>query len=171
MRVMKWAVAASALAMAATAGAQLGPASDAKSVEAAFDAGVSSADQLAWLKQMSSEPNQVGSPHDKANADYMLNLFKSWGWDAHIETFQGQRVIIPNSSVYQNPLMNYTETAARRVDIACGVGYGDDLEKAERVAKAAVESIERRDTNQEVELFYNEFGDSSINFMLRFWNG
>jgi N-acetylated-alpha-linked acidic dipeptidase len=61
---------------------------DQKTVEAAFDAGVSSADQLEWLKAMSSAPNHVGSPHDKANADYMLGLFKSWGWDAHIETFQ-----------------------------------------------------------------------------------
>ena len=61
---------------------------DQKAVEAAFDAGVSSTDQLEWLKSMSSAPNHVGSPHDKANADYMLGLFKSWGWDAHIETFQ-----------------------------------------------------------------------------------
>jgi len=61
---------------------------DQKAVETAFDAGVSSVDQLEWLKAMSSAPNQVGSPHDKANADYMLGLFKSWGWDAHIETFQ-----------------------------------------------------------------------------------
>ena len=60
---------------------------DQKAVEAAFDTGVSSADQLEWLKVMSSAPNHVGSPHDKANADYMLGLFKSWGWDAHIETF------------------------------------------------------------------------------------
>ena len=61
---------------------------DQKAVEAAFDAGVRSSDQLEWLKAMSSAPNHVGSPHDKANADYMLGLFKSWGWDAHIETFQ-----------------------------------------------------------------------------------
>jgi len=60
---------------------------DQKAVEAAFDAGVSSADQLEWLKAMSSAPNHVGSQHDKANAEYMLGLFKSWGWDAHIETF------------------------------------------------------------------------------------
>lgn len=57
------------------------------SIETRFDAGISSADQLAWLKDMSSEPNHVGSPHDKANAETTLALFKSWGWDAHIETF------------------------------------------------------------------------------------
>ena len=36
---------------------------------------------------MSSAPNHVGSPHDKANADMQLALFKQWGWDAHIERF------------------------------------------------------------------------------------
>ena len=36
---------------------------------------------------MSSEPNQVGSPHDRANAEYTLAQYKAWGWDAHIETF------------------------------------------------------------------------------------
>src|SRR5207247_10855604 len=72
------------LAQAAMAG-QAGP-SDPKAVEAAFDAGVSSQDQLDWLKDMSSAPNQVGSPHDKANAEVMLAKRKQWGWDARIET-------------------------------------------------------------------------------------
>ncbi|ULU27763.1 transferrin receptor-like dimerization domain-containing protein [Dyella terrae] len=58
-----------------------------QSLEQRFDALLDPADQRAWLKQMSSEPNQVGSPHDKANAEFMLAKFKEWGWDAHIETF------------------------------------------------------------------------------------
>ncbi|MEO5867861.1 MAG: transferrin receptor-like dimerization domain-containing protein [Sphingomonas sp.] len=76
------------LSAVALAGATSAQQRDAKSVETAFDAGVSSQDQLDWLKQMSSAPNHVGSPHDKANADFMLAKFKEWGWDAHIETFQ-----------------------------------------------------------------------------------
>ena len=40
------------------------------------------------MKLMAAEPNQVGSPHDKANAEWMLARFKEWGWDAHIETFE-----------------------------------------------------------------------------------
>ncbi len=56
-------------------------------LEKRFDAQLDPADQRAWLKQMSSQPNQVGSPHDKANAEFMLAKFHQWGWDAHIETF------------------------------------------------------------------------------------
>ncbi len=57
------------------------------SLEQRFDAQLNLADQREWVKQMSSEPNQVGSPHDKANAEFMLKKFREWGWDAHIETF------------------------------------------------------------------------------------
>ena len=56
-------------------------------LEARFDAAISSEDQLAWMKDMASAPNHVGSPHDKANAQSILAKFKAWGWDAHIETF------------------------------------------------------------------------------------
>ena len=56
-------------------------------LEARFDASVSSADQMVWLKDFSSAPNHVGSPHDKVIADKTLALFRSWGWDAHIEQF------------------------------------------------------------------------------------
>ncbi|TRW17905.1 transferrin receptor-like dimerization domain-containing protein [Glacieibacterium frigidum] len=55
--------------------------------EAALDASVSAADQQAWLKSMSSAPNHVGSPHNKANAEFILAQFKAWGWDAAIEQF------------------------------------------------------------------------------------
>jgi len=53
-----------------------------------FDAQLSSSDQLAWLRRMGTEPNQVGSAHDKANAEWILSQYRQFGWDAHIETFQ-----------------------------------------------------------------------------------
>ncbi len=41
----------------------------------------------AYMKHLSAYPHHVGSPYDKANAEWILSKFKSWGWDAHIETF------------------------------------------------------------------------------------
>ena len=55
--------------------------------EAQFDAGISSADQMTWLKDFASEPNHVGSPQDKVIADKTLAMFKAWGWDAKIEQY------------------------------------------------------------------------------------
>jgi N-acetylated-alpha-linked acidic dipeptidase len=56
--------------------------------ERQFDASIQSAEMGTWLKQLASEPNHVGSPHDKANAEWVLKKFKEFGWDAHIETFK-----------------------------------------------------------------------------------
>ena len=86
-----------------------------------------------------------------------------------IRTFEGQLVTIPNSEVLQNPIVNFTATGQRRVDLPVGVSYGDDLEKVRQVAIEALETIDYRDTSRPVELFYEGFGDSSINFTARFW--
>ncbi|HEY1774124.1 MAG TPA: transferrin receptor-like dimerization domain-containing protein [Gammaproteobacteria bacterium] len=56
-------------------------------LEQKFDAQLSAQDQSDWNKDMASDANNVGTPHDKANAETMLKMFQSWGWDAHIETF------------------------------------------------------------------------------------
>jgi len=56
-------------------------------LEQRFDAGLSAAELRAWMQQMSSAPNHVGSAHDRANAEFQLAKFREWGWDASIETF------------------------------------------------------------------------------------
>jgi N-acetylated-alpha-linked acidic dipeptidase len=57
-------------------------------VERQFDASLNAAEMGAWMKTMAAEPNHVGSPHNKANAEMVLAQFRDWGWDAHIETFE-----------------------------------------------------------------------------------
>ncbi|MCB0765253.1 MAG: mechanosensitive ion channel [Flavobacteriales bacterium] len=86
-----------------------------------------------------------------------------------LKDLQGIQVIIPNKEIFQSVLMNYSRHGIRRVDIEVGVSYGDDLEKAERVTIEAVRSVPERLVDHEVELFYQEFGDSSINLQVRFW--
>ncbi|SRR5665213_1619654 len=61
---------------------------DAAALEKTFDADVRPDEMGGWMKLMAAEPNHVGSPHDKANAEWELAKFKEFGWDAHIETFQ-----------------------------------------------------------------------------------
>jgi small conductance mechanosensitive channel len=84
-------------------------------------------------------------------------------------TQQGQLALIPNKQIFENPILNYTSLGRRRIDLTLGVSYGDDLEKARQVAMRAVEEVSTRDPAREVELFYDEFADSSINFTVRFW--
>jgi N-acetylated-alpha-linked acidic dipeptidase len=60
---------------------------DEQATERRFDADLNAAQLREWMQTMASEPNQVGSAHDKANAEFMLRKFREWGWDASIETF------------------------------------------------------------------------------------
>jgi small-conductance mechanosensitive channel len=86
-----------------------------------------------------------------------------------IRTFQGLHVIMPNREVLQNPVTNFTKTHDRRIDLEVGISYGDDLEKVKEVTLNAVRKLDNLLPNKEVQLYYKEFGDSSINFLVMFW--
>jgi len=55
--------------------------------EQKFDAALSAKNVDQYLKDMSARPHHIGSPGGKAVAEYIYNHFKSWGYDAEIETF------------------------------------------------------------------------------------
>lgn len=56
-------------------------------LEARFDALIKRENLRDWMKRLSARPHHVGSPYGKQNAEFMLGLFKSWGFDAKIEQF------------------------------------------------------------------------------------
>ena len=59
-----------------------------RALEQRFDAALDPNDLRDWMKTLSAEANHVGSPHDKANAEMVRDLFRQWGWDAKIEVFE-----------------------------------------------------------------------------------
>ncbi|MGV8880365.1 MAG: mechanosensitive ion channel family protein [Sphingobacteriaceae bacterium] len=89
--------------------------------------------------------------------------------DTVIRTYQGQMVIIPNKEVFQNPIENYTLLGKRRIDLTVGISYGEDLETVKEITLAAVKDIEGLSKDEEVTMFYTEFGGSSINYVIRLW--
>lgn len=101
--------------------------------------------------------------------DYMGKVHHINLRDTTIQTFQGQMVIIPNKDVFQSPIENYSLLGVRRLDLIVGVSYGDDLEKVAAITMEAVKSIENLSGQNETSMFYQEFGDSSINFVIRLW--
>jgi N-acetylated-alpha-linked acidic dipeptidase len=58
-----------------------------RALEARFDSLLKRENLREWMKRMSSRPHHVGSPHDRDNAEFMAGLFRSWGYDAEVETF------------------------------------------------------------------------------------
>ena len=87
MRTIVLLAAAGLLCVTMALRAPASPPPDEAALEHNFDTLIHPNDLRDWMKVLASEPNHVGSSHDKANADRILSMFKSWGWDAHIETF------------------------------------------------------------------------------------
>src|ERR1700722_6305192 len=56
-------------------------------LESTYDSYLRAANIDSGIRIMSAHPHHVGSPWDKANADYLYNKFKSWGYNVQIETF------------------------------------------------------------------------------------
>ncbi len=50
-----------------------------------------------------------------------------------------------------------------------GISYGDDLEKVEEITLEAINRINYLDKDKPVDLYFLEFGNSSINFVVRYW--
>lgn len=78
-------------------------------------------------------------------------------------------VIIPNSHFIINPFINYSWTARSRITVKCRIGYETDLEKVEALVVRVIDENFPHSQSEEVEFFYTEFEESSINFMVRFW--
>ncbi len=100
--------------------------------------------------------------------DYMGKVINITLRDTELLTFQGQYVIIPNKQIIQNPIENYSMLGKRRMDLIVGVSYGDDLDKVKKIVLNALQEVSVR-TDDEITFFYDEFGDSSINFEVRIW--
>ena len=102
-------------------------------------------------------------------SDYMGKIKEINLRDTVMETFQGQTVVIPNKDVFQKPIENYSYLEKRRFDLQIGVSYGDDLQKVKQVTLDAVRNISGVSKQEEVTVFFESFGDSSINLSVRIW--
>lgn len=86
-----------------------------------------------------------------------------------IRQVTGELVKLPNKMVFENPVTNYSYYQMRRIDLAVGVSYAEDLEQVQQIVIEALEDVKNRVKDRPIEVMYDEFGDSSINFKARFW--
>jgi small conductance mechanosensitive channel len=77
--------------------------------------------------------------------------------------------VIPNSKFIDGSFTNYSITERSRIVVQCGVGYESKLQEVEDLTVKVIGEEFLQQENEEVEFFFTEFGDSSINFMVRFW--
>ncbi|MFB6144701.1 MAG: mechanosensitive ion channel family protein [Candidatus Nanohaloarchaea archaeon] len=86
-----------------------------------------------------------------------------------IKTYDGRKVIVPNSKLYSGTVVNNTAYDERRFEVIVGVGYDDDIEKAKELAMDTLEEAEGVEAEPGPEVLVNELGGSSVNLKLRGW--
>lgn len=85
-------------------------------------------------------------------------------------TYDGLTVYLPNAEVLKAPIVNYTRTPLNRTSMAIGLAYDTDLEQARTVLLAACQRAEGVEATPGVEVWIEDFGDSSINCAVRYWH-
>lgn len=86
-----------------------------------------------------------------------------------IRTFDGRKVIVPNSDLYNKTVVNNTGYSHRRFDVIVGIGYEEDIKTAKDLAMAALDEAENVEDDPEPQVLVDELGDSSVNLRLRGW--
>lgn len=86
-----------------------------------------------------------------------------------IKTYDGRKVIVPNSAMYNGTVINNTAYDERRFEVVVGVGYDDDIEKAKELGMEALQDAEHVETEPEPQVLVHELGGSSVNLKLRGW--
>lgn len=86
-----------------------------------------------------------------------------------VMTIDNKKVIIPNSKLTGDNIVNYTAEENRRVDLVVGVSYGDDLDKVKEVLRDVVVDFPRVLKEPAPQIAVLEMADSSVNLVCRPW--
>ena len=87
----------------------------------------------------------------------------------HIRTFDNKLMIVPNNQIWGDVITNATGSDERRVDLVFGIGYGDDIGKAQAILEQVVLDHELVLDDPEPVIRVHELADSSVNFICRPW--
>lgn len=86
-----------------------------------------------------------------------------------MRTVDNKEVIVPNGSIYDGPITNFSARATRRVDMVFGIGYDDDLRQAKAILERLLTEDERILKDPAPVVALSALTDNSVNFIVRPW--
>lgn len=90
-------------------------------------------------------------------------------FSTRLRSGDNKTVIIPNSSIIGDNIVNYSDRETRRVDMTFGIGYDDDIGKARQILHELLDSDERVLDDPAPVIAVSELADSSVNLIVRPW--
>ncbi len=88
----------------------------------------------------------------------------------YIKTYDGRRVVLPNSDLFTNPVTVNTAFAQRRVQYDIGIGYGDDIERAKQIILEVLRKAQGVDPDPKADVIVVNLAESSVNLRARWWS-
>ena len=89
--------------------------------------------------------------------------------DTLIETPSGENVIIPNQTVFENAIINFTQTPIRRQNLSIGLGYEEDANKAIEIFLDVIKNVPGVEVNPEPTVRAEGLGDSTLTLLALYW--
>jgi len=86
-----------------------------------------------------------------------------------LATPDNKTIIIPNSKLTGDNIINFSSKGTRRADMVFGIGYDDDIDKARDIIRDILSTDERVLKDPPLQVAVSELGDSSVNFIARAW--
>ena len=86
-----------------------------------------------------------------------------------ISTIDNKVIMVPNNSIWGDVITNFTGVKQRRVDLVFGIGYRDDMAKAERILRELAVAHPKTLDEPEPVIKLHELAESSVNFICRPW--
>ena len=122
---------------------------------------------LAGIILLVEEPFSIGD--EIVVGDYQGKVENISIRTTQICTYKGEKVLIPNSSVFTNSVKVLTAYDYRRTDLSVGVDYNTSLSQAKNIMAETIAMVTgvMADPKPKVELV--NFGDSSIDLVIRYW--
>jgi small conductance mechanosensitive channel len=84
-------------------------------------------------------------------------------------TLDHQTLVVPNTKIWGDVIKNVTAQRVRRVDMVFGIGYDDDIPKAEKVLWEILKEHPKVLDDPEPMVKLHNLGDSSVDFVVRPW--
>lgn len=84
-------------------------------------------------------------------------------------TVDNKRVIIPNSKIWGNPIINYTALNKRMIDMRVGISYGDNMGKAIKTTMNVLKANKKVLNDPAPTVAVANLGDSSVDLLVRPW--
>lgn len=86
-----------------------------------------------------------------------------------IRTYDGRRIVIPNSELFTNSVTVNTAFDNRRLQYDVGIGYNDDIDRAKQLILEAMHSVEEVLKNPAPDALVMELAESTVNIRARWW--